>query len=118
MFLQDLVLPRTSVLKILENDGTINLLLQDDRILFTKFMIVELVWNYLRGLTAFIVKVSAVWNVTPCILVDNYRCQIAHTWDATCGAIPEGWRQNMGHTNWRRSTQPICIISVWTCLKL
>jgi hypothetical protein len=43
MFLQALVLPRTSVLKILENDGTINLLLQDDRILFTKFMIVELV---------------------------------------------------------------------------
>jgi len=73
IFLKDLVLPRISLLQTIENDGAINLNLQDDGILFTKFMIVELVRNHLRGLTALIVKVSVVWDVTPCILVDNYR---------------------------------------------
>jgi hypothetical protein len=37
-------------------------------------MFVEMVRNYLRGLTVFIVKVSVVWDVTPCTLVDHYRC--------------------------------------------
>ena len=73
IFLKDLVSPRNYLLQTVENDGAINLQVQDDGILLTKFMSVELVRNHLRGLTALIVNVFVFRDVTPCILVDNYR---------------------------------------------
>jgi len=48
-------------------------------ILFTRFMIFEMVRNYLRGLAALIAKFSVIWDVTPCILVVNYRCLLGRS---------------------------------------